>query len=191
MVVRGDWLVGGDRRTAASERIYAAATDVIARGGLEALDVDALAARVHCSRATIYRHAGGKAEIRDAVMTRAAARIIETVRLAVDDLSGSERIVTAITVALKEIRTDPLGQLMLNSIRVQEMGWLTDSPIVAGFATDLNGLTDDDPEAAQWIIRIVLSLMYWPIDDADAEREAVQRFVSPAFGPRTVEFDRT
>ena len=124
----------------------------------EALDVDALAARVHCSRATIYRHAGGKAEIRDAVMTRAAARIIETVRLAVDDLSGSERIVTAITVALKEIRTDPLGQLMLNSIRVQEMGWLTDSPIVAGFATDLNGLTDDDPEAAQWIIRIVLSL---------------------------------
>ena len=33
--------------------------------------------------------------------------------------------------------------------------------------------------------------MYWPIDDADAEREAVQRFVSPAFGPRTVGFDRT
>ena len=57
MVVRSDWLVGGDRRTAASERIYAAATDVIARGGLEALDVDSLAARVHCSRATIYRHA--------------------------------------------------------------------------------------------------------------------------------------
>ena len=182
MVVRGDWLVGGDRRTAASERIYAAATDVIARGGLEALDVDALAARVHCSRATIYRHAGGKAEIRDAVMTRAAARIIETVRLAVDDLSGSQRIVTALTVALQEIRTDPLGQLMLNSIRVQEMSWLTDSPIVAGFATDLNGLTDDDPEAAQWIIRIVLSLMYWPIDDAGAERRTVQRFVSPAFG---------
>ena len=118
----GDWLVGGDRRTAAAERIYAAATDLIARDGLEALDVDALAARVHCSRATIYRHAGGKAEIRDAVMARAAARIVETVRLAVDDLSGSERIVTAITVALKEIRSDPLGQLMINSIRgAQEM----------------------------------------------------------------------
>ena len=63
---RTDWLVGHDRRTAAAERIYAAATDMIASGGLDAFDVDTLASRVHCSRATIYRHAGGKAEIRDA-----------------------------------------------------------------------------------------------------------------------------
>ena len=27
--------------------------------------------------------------------------------------------------------------------------------------------------------------LYWPVGDADAEREAVERFVSPAFGPRT------
>jgi AcrR family transcriptional regulator len=182
MVVRDDWLVGEDRGTAASERIYAAATEVIARGGVDALDIDALAARVHCSRATIYRHAGGKTEIRDAVLLRAAARIVDTVRLAVDDLGGSERIVAAITLALKEIRADPLGQLMVTSIRAQEMSWLTDAPIVAAFATDLNGLADDDPEAVQWIVRIVLSLMYWPIDDADAEHRIVARFVSPAFG---------
>jgi AcrR family transcriptional regulator len=182
MVTRGDWLVGQDRRTAASERIYAAATDVVARGGIEALDIDELASRLHCSRATIYRHAGGKSEICDAVLLRAAARIIETVRIAVSDLSGAERIVTAITLALREIRTDPLGQLVGTSIRAQEMSWLTDSPIVAGVATDLNGLADDDPEAVQWIIRIVLSLMYWPIDDADAEHRIVQRFASPAFG---------
>ena len=49
---RDDWLVGGDRRTAAAERIYAAATDLIAQDG--ALDVDILASRVHCSCATIY-----------------------------------------------------------------------------------------------------------------------------------------
>ena len=110
-----------------------------------ALDVDMLAARVHCSRATIYRHAGGKNEIRDAVVARAAARIVEAVRLAVDGLSGAERIATAITVALGRIRADPLGQLMINSIRgAQGMTWLTESPVVAEFATDLNGLTDDD-----------------------------------------------
>ena len=61
------------------------------------------------------------------------------------------------------------------------MSWRTDSPIVSGFATDLIGLADDDPEAVQWTIRIVLSLMYWPIDDVDAEHPIVQRFVSPAF----------
>ena len=82
-MARSDWLVGGDRGAAAAERIYAAATDVIARDGFEAFDIDALAVRVHCSRATIYRHAGGKAEIRDAVLVRAAARIVEEVRWAV------------------------------------------------------------------------------------------------------------
>jgi AcrR family transcriptional regulator len=180
---RGDWLVGGDRRAAASERIYVAATDLITRDGFDAFDIDKLAARVHCSRATIYRHVGGKAEIRDAVLFRAAAQIIDAVRSAVDGLSGHERIVTAITVALGRIRSDPLGKLMLSSIRAQEINWLTESPMVADFATDINGLTDDDPEAAQWIVRIVLAMLYWPVGDADVEHHMVQRFVSPAFRP--------
>lgn len=58
-----DWIVGGNRRTIAAERIYAAATDLITRYGLNALDIDKLAREVHCSRATIYRRAGGKAQI--------------------------------------------------------------------------------------------------------------------------------
>src|SRR5207302_8225766 len=96
-----DWLVGGDRREVAAQRIYAAATDMITRGGPDAFDIDTLAQRVHCSRATIYRYVGGKAEIRDAVVARAASRIIETVRETVEDMTGPERIVTAITVAPK------------------------------------------------------------------------------------------
>jgi AcrR family transcriptional regulator len=180
-----DWLVGGDRRAIAAERIYTAATDLIARKGLDAFDIDTLAARVHCSRATIYRYAGGKAEIRDAVLSRAAGRIIDAVRSAVGELSGQERVVTAILLALKRIRSDPLGQLMISSIRgADEMAWLTASPLVAGFATDLAGLTHGDPQAAQWLVRVVLSLMYWPVSDSrvdDAERQLVQRFVAPAF----------
>ncbi|MGO4443183.1 TetR/AcrR family transcriptional regulator [Mycobacterium sp. 2YAF39] len=187
---RNDWLVGGDRGSAAAERIYDAATDMIASGGLDAFDVDTLASRVHCSRATIYRHAGGKAEIREAVLIRAAARIIATVRAAVDHLTGSDRIVTAISLALKEIRSDPLGRLMMTSIRAQEMMWLTDSPVVATFARDINGLTEDDPQAAQWIVRIVLALMYWPVNDAEIERRMVQRFVSPAFASAAVDSGR-
>jgi AcrR family transcriptional regulator len=111
-VVRDDWLIGGERRTAAADRIYAAATDIVVRDGLEAFDIDALAARVHCSRATIYRYAGGKAQIRDAVLLRLAARIVDSVRCAVDGLSGSERVEKAITVALEHIRSDPMRQMM-------------------------------------------------------------------------------
>ena len=111
-MTRSDWLVGGDRRTVAAERIYAAASDLIARGGMDGFDIDTLATRVHCSRATIYRCAGGKRQIRDAVMERSAARIVDAVRKAVDGLTGAPRIVTAITIALEEIRSDPLAQLM-------------------------------------------------------------------------------
>jgi AcrR family transcriptional regulator len=180
-VPRDDWLVGGDRRAIAPERIYAAATDMITRDGLDAFDIDRLANRVHCSRATIYRYVGGKAEIRDAVVARTASRIIETVRQTVDTMGGQERVVTAITVALRLIRANPLYQLMITSVRANEMARLTGSPLLARFATDLTGLSDSDPQAAHWVVRIVLSLMYWPAGDDETERQLVQRFVAPAF----------
>ena len=178
---RDDWVVGGDRGKAAAERIYDAATDLIARKGPDGFDIDTLAARVHCSRATIYRYAGGKAEIRDAVVARSAARIVETVRETVESLHGPERVVTAITVALRLIRSDPLGQLMFSSIRANDVAWLTGSPLLTGFATELTGLTDRDPQAAPWVVRVLLSLLYWPVGDNDTERETVRRFVAPAF----------
>lgn len=177
-----DWLVGGDRRAAAAERIYAAAGELIARNGLDALEIDQLAANLHCSRATVYRYAGGKAEIRDAVLRRAAAGVIDSVRSAVTGLSGQERVITAITLALKRIRTDPMSQLMIGSVRgVDAMAGLTASPLLADLASELAGLTDTDPQAAQWVVRVVLSLVYWPAENATAERELVQRFVAPAF----------
>jgi hypothetical protein len=40
----------------------------------------------------------------------------------------------------------------------------------------------DDPQAAQWIVGVVLSVAYWPIGDSRVEHQVLQRFVSPAFG---------
>ncbi|ORW02593.1 TetR/AcrR family transcriptional regulator [Mycobacterium kyorinense] len=178
---RKDWVVGGDRRSVAADRIYAAATELIVAKGLDALDIDALAARVHCSRATVYRYAGGKAQIRDAVVMRMAARIVDTVRRAVDGLTGAERVITAITVALEQIRSDPLRRIMLDSITAADMGNLHSSPVLAHLAADLTGITDDDSQAAQWIVRVVMSLAYWPIGDSIREEEMLRRFVTPAF----------
>lgn len=179
---KSDWLVGGDRRARAAERIYDAAVDLVAREGLEALDVDRLAAQVHCSRATIYRYAGGKSEIRDAVLTRAAADIIETVRSAVGALTGPDRVVTAITLALKRIRADPLSRLLIGSGRgADAVSALTASPLLSRFAGELAGLAADDQRAAQWVVRVVLALLYWPVENELMERDLVQRFVAPAF----------
>ncbi len=177
-----DWLVG-DRRLAATERIYDAATDILARGGFKALDIDKLAGRVDCSRATIYRYVGGKSQIRDAVVARAVQRIKGNVLSAVETLNGRERLVTAIMLTVQQIRADPLCQLMIGSIRggTRELAWLARTRLTADLATDLAGLAGGDPQAAKWVVRVVLSLVYWPSEDEESDRQLVQRFVAPAF----------
>jgi AcrR family transcriptional regulator len=181
-VSRDEWLFDDGRHTTATERIYATATELIVRDGMDGFSVDALAARTHCSRATIYRYVGGKKDIRDAVLARTAARTIETVRASVEGRSGPERVLTAIEVAVAEIRADPMGQLFLGSARSGSgWTWLTASPVVSAFATELSGLAGDDSPAAQWIVRSVMSLLLWPGQDPQAEREMLQRFVAPAF----------
>lgn len=180
-MVRNDWVVGGDRRMAAADRIYEAATDLAIRHGLDAFDIDTLAARLHCSRATIYRYAGGKSQIRDAVLIRLAAGVIDTVRHAVDGLSGPERVVTAITVALEQIRTDPLRRLMLSAGHSHHLDLLHSSPVLGDLAADLTGITNDDRQAAQWIVRLVVSFAYWPMANRRLEQQMIKRFVAPAF----------
>jgi AcrR family transcriptional regulator len=174
---RDDWLVGRDRRSEAAERIYAAAADLISQRGYEAFTIDALAASVHCSPATIYRHAGGKAAIRDAVVAIQAARIVDTTREAIRDLEGPDRVVTATLVALQRLQSDPLAQMMRSMHTTPVSEWITSSPTVTGFAAEMLGHDNADPLAAQWLIRVFLALWCWPLKDPAAERALVQRFL--------------
>lgn len=176
-----DWLVGRDRHDEAAERIYTAAATLMSRHGYDAFSIDALAAAVHCSPATIYRHTGGKAAIRDVVLGLQADRVLDSVREAIAGLTGSERIVTATTVALQRLRADPLATIMRSMAMLPGEEWLTDSPIVSRFATEMVGLSTPDPLAAQWLVRTFLALWYWPLKDPDAEREMVRRFLGPPY----------
>jgi hypothetical protein len=56
---------------------------------------------------------------------------------------------------------------------------------MASLATELTGIAADDPAAAQWIVHVVMSMVYLPVGDSRAEREMLQRFVAPAFEPTT------
>ena len=176
-----DWLVGRDRHSEAAERIYAAATDLMSRHGYDAFSIDTLAATVHCSPATIYRHTGGKAAIRDAVLGRQAERILDSVREAIAGLTGSERIVTATTVALQRLRADPLAQIMRSMAILPADEWFSDSPMVTRFANEMVGLSTPDPLAAQWLIRTFLPCGTGPSQDADAEQQMVRRFLGPPY----------
>lgn len=177
-----DWLVGRDRAGAATERIYAAAADLIAHAGYDAFTIDALAAKVHCSPATIYRHAGGKTAIRDAVVAINATRILGSVRDAIDDLTGPQRVVTATIVALQRIRSDPLAQFMQSMHLTPDSDWLTTSPVVRGFAAEMLGHDNADSLAGQWLIRVFLALWCWPLKDPAAERALIEQFLGDSYG---------
>jgi AcrR family transcriptional regulator len=180
-----DWLIGRDRHSEAAERIYTAAADLMTRHGYDAFSIDAVAAAVHCSPATIYRHTGGKTAIRDALISRQAECILDSVREAIAGLTGPERIVTATTVALQRLRADPLANIMRSMAALPGEEWLTGSPIVTGLATEMVGPTTSDPLAAQWLIRTFLALWYWPSKDADTEDHMVRRFLGPPYAVNT------
>lgn len=180
-----DWLVGGDRHSAAKERIYAAAGELMSRRGYDEFSIEALAAVVHCSPATIYRHTGGKTALRDAVISRQAERILASVRTAIAGLDGQERVVTATIVALQRLRADPLAKVLRSRVTSTSDEWLVDSSVVTRFATEMVGLTGSDPLAAQWLVRVFLALWHWPLKDTRAEEEMVRRFLGPPYGAQT------
>ncbi len=180
-MAQDDWLIGRDRGTEATRRIYTAAAEMISRHGYDAFTIEALAANVHCSPATVYRHAGGKAAIRDAVIGIHAGRIMGAVRDAIDGLNGPERVVTATAVALQRMRSDPLAQVMRSLQNAADGEWLTTSPMVTRFATDVLGQVTPDPLAQQWLIRTVLALWFWPLKDPEAELRMVERFLGPPY----------
>lgn len=177
-MAKSDWLVGQDRSAAAAERIYSAASDIVSRKGFEALTIDALAQKVHCSPATIYRHVGGKAAVLEAVTARLSMQIVQAVRVAIADLDGVDRVVTAVVIALELIRAEPLGHVIMGSVRPgPDSDWLTHSRLVAAIAEEVIGRPDG--VAAQWLVRATLALWFFPGHDRDSETDMVRRFIGP------------
>jgi AcrR family transcriptional regulator len=176
-VGRKDWVLKADRSAEARDRIMSTASEFVSRNGFEALTINALAAELNCSPATIYRHAGGKAEILERLIFAFSQRIIGSIRQAIAGMEGTERVATAIIVALDLMRGEPLGKLMIGGLG-HDGGTVTASPFVAKMAEEMIGRSD--PLAAQWLIRITFALWYWPAKDKHTEHELVKRFAAPS-----------
>lgn len=184
LVSRGtDWLTGSDRHEKARERIYEAATTLAATRGLDRLNVDDIAKRAGCSRATVYRHAGGKDGIRDVVLARAAGRVVQAVRDAVEKMTGRDRVVAGILLSLRAVRADPIFIALAQAGTAASLldQKLAESPQLSATAAAITGLPDDDRLGAQWIVRVMLALMFWPAGDVETEEAMVRRFVGAGF----------
>lgn len=178
-----DWLVGSNRPDAARARLLGIAADLIAERGVARFDINDLAARAHCSRATIYRHTGGKKQLVETVFIQTAGQIIAAVQGEVRDTVGAARARVAITSALSLIREDRVtGQFVKSRFAVDGALIAARSPAVAAVAADLIGLDPSDTIVTSLAVRSFLGLLLWPPAAVSDESLLIDAMVAGLLG---------
>ncbi len=177
-----DWLTRGSRRDAAERRIRAAARTLLVERGVESFTAEAVARRAGCSRATLYRVTGGSKALLDAIVAEASTSVLRQIEERTVGTEGPDRVVEAILAAVDALRADATLRAWLARRRTTAADdYFGSSPAMSATAQVLGGVGGFGPWAGPWLVRVVLSLVTWPLEDADAERELVTRFVRPAF----------
>lgn len=161
-----------DRRTAAEERILDAAGELFAAAaGVDGVAMGEIATAAGCSRATLYRYFPDRPALQRAFVQREAVRVGA---LVVAD--GAATITDAVLSALRHVRAAPA---LAAWFRAGDAGVAAaiahESEVVAA----LGLAVVPDREAAQWLVRVIVSLLTVPGGDEAAERRLVERFVVP------------
>ena len=100
------------------ENILQAAQSLFARLGLKKVTTDDIARKAHVSKATIYKYYKNKKDIFDEVVRRAAERIIQDIREAVErENTVKAKLKIHLTVHIREI------QAFINFYRVTLDSW--------------------------------------------------------------------
>ena len=184
-----DWL--GEKRTeAACDRILAAAAELFAQRGVEAVAMNDIARTAGCSRATLYRYY----PTRDALHTAYVHRHARAVNRQLADLVAGiadprDKLLAALTHALRLVRENPALAAWFTRTPIGAQA-AEDSEIVpamtAGFLLSVDAV---DVAAAQrqarWLVRVLTSFLTVPGRDPDEERAMLAEFVIPRIAARS------
>ena len=170
------WLAH-ERTQLAAERILDAAGQLFVERGISQVSMGDVAAAAGCSRATLYRYFADRRELHLAFIHREGRRVGALVAGDIASLAGREaKVAAAVTSAVAHVRDSPHLAAWFESGDAGLTAELVRSSDVLG-ALGL-GLADD-PAAARWLVRVVVSLLSMPGRDAQEEQELIARFVAP------------
>ena len=180
MTERTGWLAE-DRGKLAAERILDAAGDLFAgsadQGGVGSVAMGDVARAAGCSRATLYRYFADRHELHVAFVHREARRVgglVAADASRVDD--SDQRLVTAVLSALRHVREAPALSAWFTGGDAGATAELAQSsPVIEGLGHHVT----EDPLAARWVVRVIVSLLIAPGRDDAEERAMVERFVVP------------
>ncbi len=185
-----DWL-GNRRSEVAADRILDAAGELFAHHQISQIGMNQIARAAGCSRATLYRYFENRESLHTAYVNREALRTYERLTAIVADIEDPrEKLLATLTTSIGLVRQSP-----------PLAAWFTtgDTPIGteiaersdvirAMIASFLSELQPEDQDAldrrSRWIVRVLTSLLSFPGNDADDEREMLREFVMPVVFPR-------
>ena len=182
----------GPRSGATADRAVVATLACIARGGLAKLTVDDVAAEAGCSRATLYRSFSSKRALVAAAVRSESERIASELVAGVAQAPTLDDAVTDVIVAGARALRDSAA---LRFVAAHEPEVLEPHLSFAGgdrlyaeaarrIAPAFDRWCDDPERAAEWVVRVGLSLLSSadpPVDVTDraAVRVYVCTFVTP------------
>ena len=171
------WLAE-DRVRVAAERILDAAGELFAEQGIGSVSMGDVARAAGCSRATLYRYFDDRRELHLAYVHREARRVGELVATDVRRFRVPERrLSAAILSAVSRVRQNPSLSAWFGAGDATATAELAQaSPVIEALGLSLL----DDPLAARWVVRVIISLLVAPGRDEAEERALVRRFVVPA-----------
>jgi AcrR family transcriptional regulator len=166
----------------------------IARHGLSKTTIDDVAREAGCSRATVYRYFGSRAELVSTAVQAEATRVASLAReTAGTALTLEDAVVGVLRVAGLELGEHPALRFVAEVEPEQLLPYLTfagGDRFLQAAATEIAPCFErfvgaDAPRAAEWVARIGLALWLSPtapvaLSDAGALRAYVRVFVLPA-----------
>ncbi|HWJ09515.1 MAG TPA: helix-turn-helix domain-containing protein [Nocardioides sp.] len=166
-----------DRRGPAVERILDATGELVATDGVDAVSMGRIAAAAGCSRATLYRYFPDRPALQLAFVQREAVRVGALVAA---DLAGARReadpLVEGVLSALRHVRANPA---LLAWFGDRDAAHTADLAQGSEVVEALGLAVAADPDAARWLVRVIVSLLTVPGGGEAEERRLVERFVAP------------
>lgn len=178
-------------------RILDAAHDCIARVGVSKTTLDDVARDAGCSRATLYRHVPGKAEVLARLIEREVERLDAALAAATRDADDLASAVAAVIVEGAEFLLDHAA---LNAVMAIEpslihpvlgLGGADEftrraASLVAPHLAPHTVTSRDAERLADLVVRVTLSHLQTPdpqlrITDPQATRNLVETFIVPGF----------
>ncbi|QKT08434.1 TetR/AcrR family transcriptional regulator [Gordonia sp. X0973] len=182
------------RRTdAAAQRILDTAEELYAVHGVDGVTMRALAEAIGCSRATLYRYFPSREAVQAAFVERSARRVARAVANAPAATDPGERLVAAVTTALRLVRGNAaFANWFSPDAPATGAAIAALSPVIDELARGfLRGIDPgmDEPVLAQrsrWLVRVMLSLLGNPGGTVDEEAALLRTFVVPVVVGRDV-----